>query len=75
MTLDTSVSISTDTEHATTVVSPPPRVTQSPAATEVPNPPPIHMEFDDINSSMDSAPPDLDAQYKSSRDPDGGENG
>jgi hypothetical protein len=75
LTLDTSVSISTDTEHATTAISPSSRETQSPAATEVPAPPPMHMDFDDHNSSMDSASPDLDAQYKSSRDPDGSENG
>jgi hypothetical protein len=76
LSLDTSVSISNDTEkHPSTVVSPSPRETQSPAATEVLTSPTIHMEFDDDNSSMDSAPSNLDDQYKSSRDPDGGENG
>ena len=76
LTLDTTVLISADTEHATTVVSPSPRVTHSQAATEELTPPPIHMELDDDNSLMDSAPPpDLDAQYTTSRDPDGGENG
>ena len=57
LTLDTTVLISADTEHATTVVSPSPRVTHSQAATEELTPPPIHMELDDDNSSMDSAPP------------------